>query len=66
MTDSTPWPIVTAAQKATVIACLTEMYDKARDNYWACAEQLSEALGYPSMDMLSTDQVRERLQELIA
>jgi hypothetical protein len=58
--------ILTHAQKAAAIVALTEMYAQARENYWACAEHLSEALaGYPSMDMLEPDQVRERLKEII-
>lgn len=53
-------------QRARFIALITELYAGARDKYWHEAEQLSELIsGYPTMDMISPDEFRARLEEML-
>ena len=58
--------IETHAQRATLIAALTELYEVGREQLWPAAERASEAIaGFPTMDMLDPDTFRDRLREII-
>lgn len=64
--DRELYPMVTEAQRAGVIAAISEAYGALRDQFHPAAEHLSDALaGYHLIDMLEPDELRARLQELI-
>lgn len=59
-------PLLTDGQRSRLIATLASMYEGARDAYWREAETITELLlGYPSMDRMTPDEFRKKMEELL-